>query len=251
MGGILPSILVLLFFYQAADAASDNLDVQPAEVTISSFFSGVQMRITAELPPGSQAVLRILGKRIEEELMRKTHHWELWMNSGEVDIENAPVLYIVLSSAPDLLPPDGGDNPWGYHALEQEARFSGRLKSSEDEKIFSEFVQLKERDNLYHLYPGGLKITSLDPNRSQVSASIHLPSRLKPGTYRITLWIIRDGQANERRDGTFDVRRQGLPELLHALAADHGVLYGIFAVIIAMAVGLLTGLAFHRTGRGH
>jgi hypothetical protein len=161
------------------------------------------------------------------------------------------LLYIALSSDPRLLSPGGGDFPWGYNAVERRAKFSGRLKPSEDDIIFKEFVQLKERDKLYRLYPGGLKITQVEPNRWQAQASFHLPSRLKPGTYHVALWIVRDGLVTERRDDSFEVRRAGLPEFLSSLAMKHGIIYGFLAVALAMVVGMLTGLAFHRRVGGH
>ena len=244
--------LVLLFVLPSSLwAAVKDLDIRPEAVTISSFFSGVQMHITCDIPPGSQAVLSVRGKKIEEELMRKSHQWELWMNRGEVDIDNAPMLYIALSSESRLLSKGGGDFPWGYEALEKKAGFSGSLKPSEDETIFQEFIQLKERDNLYHLYPGGLKITQISPDRWQASARFHLPSRLKPGTYHVTLWIVRNGVLVDRGDDSFEVRQEGLPEFLHSLAIKHGIFYGFLAVALAMVVGMLTGLAFHSRGGGH
>jgi hypothetical protein len=248
---VFAGLILLLVMSSPLWAVGGSLEVQPEVVTISNFFSGVQMRITGDLPPGSQAVLRVRGKRIEEELMRKSHHWDLWMNSGEVDIDHAPQLYIALSSDPRLLAPGVGDFPWGYDALEREARFSGRLGPSEHDTIFREFVQLKERDELYHLYPGGLKIAQAGLDRWQARASFHLPSRLKPGTYHVALWIVRDGMVTERRDGSFEVRRQGVPEFLHSLAVGHGVFYGFLAVALAVVVGMLTGLAFHLRGGGH
>ncbi len=248
---VLAGLILFLVLSAPVWAAGGRLEVQPQVVTITAFFSGVQMHITGDLPPDSQAVLRVRGKRIEQELMRKAHHWELWMNSGEVDIDHAPGLYIALSSDPRLLSPGAGDFPWGYDAVEREARFGGQLKPSEDNIIFKEFVQLKERDKLYRLYPGGLKITQTGPDRWQAEASFHLPSRLKRGTYRVALWIVRDGKVTERRDSSFEVRRQGLPEFLHALAKEHGVFYGFLAVAFAMVVGMLTGLAFQRKGGGH
>ena len=243
--------LVLLLIASAPAWAADRLDIQPAVVEISSFFSGVQMHISADVPPGCQAVVRVRGKRIESELMRKAHRWELWLNSGEVDIGNTPGLYIALSSDPQLLAPDSGDYPWGYEALEKEADFSGHLKPSEDDTIFKEFVELKERDHLYRLYPGGLKITPADSGPWQAEADFHLPSRLKRGTYKVALWIVRDGKVIERRDSTFEVQRVGLPQVLHSLAMNHGVFYGFLAVVIAMLVGMLTGIAFQRKGGGH
>jgi len=249
--GALAGLIMLLILSSTAWAGAGGMEVRPEKVTITDFFSGEEMQITCTLPAGSKAVLRVRGKRIEEELMRKSHHWDLWLNSGEVDIDNAPELYIALSSDPGLLPPSDPSFPWGYDALEREAKFKGRLKQSEDMKIFKEFVELKERHGLYHLYPGGLKIRQADDGQWQGEASFHLPSRLKPGTYHVALWVIQDGAVTDRRDSTFEVQRQGLPAFLNSLAMMHGIFYGFLAVVIAMVVGMLTGLAFHRRGGQH
>ena len=252
-GRVTMSALVIFFISSSQLRASDNqnIRIQPEKVNISSFFSGVQMHISCYLPPNSQAVLSIRGKKIEEELMRKSHQWELWMNRGEVDIDNAPILYIALSSESYLLSRSQGRFMWGYDTLEREARFSGRLKPSEDYKIFNEFIELKERDKLYHLYPGDLKIDRINPDKWKAKADFHLPSRIKPGVYYVTLWIIRNGSVVDRRDDSFEVRQQGLPLLLNSLAMKHGMIYGFIAVLIAMIVGMLTGFAFHRRGSAH
>ena len=202
-----------------AAAAEDEIVIRPEVVTISAFFSGVQMEISADLPPGSQAVLRVRGKRIEEKVMRKSHHWELWMNSGEVDIDHVPLLHIVLSSDPSLLSPEITGVPWSYRTLEKRAKFTGRLKPSEDMTIFKEFVQLMERDKLYRLYPGGLKISRLSPDRWQAQASFPLPSRIRPGAYRVALWVVQGGQVVQRRDASFQVKREGVPDFLSSLAS--------------------------------
>ena len=183
--------------------------------------------------------------------MRKARHWDLWMNSGEVDIDNAPLLYIAFSSDPALLDHTNGDFPWGYAALEKVATFTGRLKPVEDNTIFEEFIQLKERDKLYHLYPGGLQLTKPGSGEMLAQASLHLPSRIKPGTYHVTLWIVKDGKIQEKRTTTFDVKLRGLPAVLQSMAKNHGVAYGLLAVAVAMSVGLLTGLIFRRKGGGH
>ena len=250
-GRLITAGLVLLLIASAPAWAGDSINVLPDVLEISSFFSGARMRITCDVPPGSQAVLRIRGKRIESELMRKTHRWELWMNQGEVDIGNTPGLYIALSSDPGLFSSGNADYPWGYDALEQEADFSGQLKKPEDPIIFQEFVQLKERDQLYRLYPGGLEIIRTDPDHWRVKADFPLPSRIKPGAYNVALWIVRNGRVTERRDGSFEVRRSGLPKFLYSLAMKHGVTYGFLAVALAMVVGMLTGVVFHRRSAGH
>ena len=143
------------------------------------------------------------------------------------------------------------DFPWGYAALEKAAKFTGRLKPVEDDTIFKEFIQLKERDELYHLYPGGLQITSSGSGDLQARVSLHLPSRIKPGTYHVALWIVENGKILEKRTATFDVKLQGLPAILQNMAKKHGVAYGLLAVVVAMTVGMVTGMVFRRKGGGH
>jgi hypothetical protein len=244
--------LALLLALAASPAkAEGTLVVTPPVVRINSFFAGQQMSITADLPPGSQAVLEVRGKRIEQELMRKARHWDLWMNSGEVDIYNAPTLYMVLSSDPRLLARDATHWPWGYMAQENRATFRGRLKQVEDPTIFREFVELKERDELYRLYPGGLEIVRTGPGRWQGRAGFRLPSKVKPGRYKVKLSVVRGGEVSEVRTAYFQVQLEGMPYILSSLGQNHGVWYGLLAVGLAVAVGMLTGLVFGRMGGGH
>ncbi|MGW8195302.1 MAG: TIGR02186 family protein, partial [Desulforhopalus sp.] len=202
---LLTGLISLLSLWPAPCAeASGNLVIQPASIVISSFFSGSEMNIKGDLPAGCQAVLTIRGKRIDEELMRKSRHWDLWMNSGEVDIDNAPLLYLAFSSDPALLNKNG-EYPWGYAALEKSVTFTGRIKPVEDDTIFSEFIQLKERDKLYSLYPGGLTIANAESGRKLAKASVHLPSRLKPGIYQVALWVLENDTILKKETATFDV----------------------------------------------
>jgi len=248
---LLTGLIMLLSFWSipAAEAAG-NLVIRPVSIAISSFFSGTDMTISGELPAGCQAVLTLRGKRIDEEMMRKSRHWDLWMNSGEVDIDNAPLLYIAFSSDPILFN-NSAEYPWGYAALEKSVKFIGRIKPVEDDTIFNEFVQLKERDKLYHLFPGGLTITSQESGEELARASVHLPSRIKPGTYHVTLWILQKGTILDKQTAAFDVSLTGLPQLLQGMAKKHGVAYGLFAVAVAVMVGMLTGIVFRRKGGGH
>ncbi len=238
--------------FSSAFAADGTLTVRPESISIYSLFSGADMIISGDhLPAGSQAVLTIRGKRIDEEMMRKSRHWDLWMNSGEVDIDNAPLLYIAFSSDPSLLDRGNGDYPWGYTALEKLAKFTGRLKPVEDDTIFQEFIQLKERDKLYHLYPGGLQLTSSGTGDLLTRMNLHLPSRIKPGTYHVALWILQNGKILEKRTTSFDVKLQGMPAVLRGMAKRHGIAYGFMAIAVAMSVGMLTGMVFRRKGGGH
>ena len=94
------SLFLLLALPCASGAGTEKLLVRPDLVQVTTLFSGAYIEVSSNIPAGSQAVVEIIGKKIEEELMRKSRHWDLWLNSGEVDIDNVPVLYFALKQRP-------------------------------------------------------------------------------------------------------------------------------------------------------
>ena len=111
-------------------------------------------------------------------------------------------------------------------------------------------VALKERDELYQIHAGGLKIIRNGTDTWKAEALFHLPSRLKAGSYDVTLWIVQDGVVVRERHAVFEAKLEGAPAFLNALARQHAVLYGIVAAVVAMAAGFFIGFVFHR-GDGH
>ena len=121
----------------------------------------------------------------------------------------------------------------------------------EEDDIFDQFVALKERDKLYHLYPGGLKLTRRLPDQLQVQGRFRLPTRVKPGVYNVVLSIVQDGKIAQRRIASLKVTLRGLPSFLSFLARRHEIIYGLMAVGLALAAGMLSGLIFRSRGAAH
>ena len=96
-------ILWLLVMSSPLCDAAQRLSVTPPTIKINSFFGGAEVSVSAEIPQGCEAVIEVTGKKLEEDLMRKGRRWDLWMNVGEIDIDGAPCLYLLMSSAPRLL----------------------------------------------------------------------------------------------------------------------------------------------------
>ncbi len=240
-------ILFLLVMSSSLCDASQKLSVTPPKLRIDAFFGGAEVLVSAEIPQGCEAVVEMTGRKLEEDLMRKGRRWDLWMNVGEIDIDGAPCLYLLMSSAPRLL--KTGNPTWGYKALSRGISFKGRFKAGEKPELFREFVHLKEGQRLYGIFPGAVKISPLNATRSLVRATFHLPDRIPEGTHRICLTVIRDGQAVERKCIPFTVMTVGLPAFLSFLASQRVIFYGILSVAVAVAGGFLSGALF-KTRRG-
>jgi hypothetical protein len=233
--------------------ASQGLSVTPPVLKIDSFFGGAEVLVSAEIPEGCEAVIEVAGREVEEDLMRKGRRWELWMNVGEIDVDGAPCLYLLMSSAPGLI--NAGNRPWGYEALRKKISFKGKFRMGEVPELYREFIRLKEGQGLYGIFPGAIEISPLNGTRSLARASFRLPTRIPQGVHRVFLFVIRDGQTIERKSVPFKVMVAGLPAFLVFLSSRHAGFYGIFSVSLAVAAGFLSGFLFkgrrrRKSGKG-
>jgi len=227
-------------------AESVILQVVPPVVEISAFFHGREVTITGTLPAGYQAVAEVVGPVGQEHLMRKGRRGPLWMNVGEVSVSGAPSLYLVLSSAADLLTKG---STWGFQSLKKDIALAG-VPEKEKGKFLEQFLELKQSEKLYAVWPGGLKLTPAGDDRQEVRGKFWLPANVKPENYKVCLTAIRDGQAAEQQCAPLAVQMIGFPALLMSLAYEHGLLYGILAVVIAIFTGFIMGYLF-KGGGGH
>ena len=220
--------------------------VNPETIRIGAFFSGSHLSVSGNLPSDCEAVIEAIGPQVEEELMRKGRRWDLWMNVGEIDIFDAPRLYYVMSSDPALLAGTHNDPAWGYAALRKEATFKGTSVGGPNPQLFDEFIRLKEEQGLYGKFPAAVQRTESDEGRITVRGVFHFSTRVAPGPYRVCLSAVKEDRIIQRRCTTLEVSLTGLPAFLSLLATNHAVLYGLMAIAIAVAVGLLSGFAFKR-----
>lgn len=231
----------------ASGASRPGVVVKPGTIDIGMLYDGMPVEISAEIPEQCDAVLEILGKEIEEQLLRKGKHWDIWMDVGEIDIEGAPTVYFAMSSDPKSLDRAVPDATFGYAAMERQVSFLGDVSGLKRLKIFDEFIKLKEREKLYRLSPGALQLSRSPGGRTVVRGTFIIPSRIAPDTYQVRLSVLRDGHLIDSRTASLAVRVAGLPALLSSLARRHGGLHGLLAISVAVVFGYLTGVAFKRT----
>jgi hypothetical protein len=241
---------VLLAGALMAQAADPPLKVSPDNVQIGTFFSGQTVTVEGSIPAGAQAVLEVVGTSADEHLMRKGRRGFLWMNVGEITVHDAPSLYLVMSTAKELLTSATGEATWGYQSLEKRIAFSGNIETAERPMFMKQFLELKESEHIYATYPGTLKVKTAAGGQNPVKVTFFLPTNTKPGTYKVVLSVITDGKVVSSAKTELTVAMVGFPALLADLAYQHGAAYGIIAVVIAIVTGFAMGFLF-KGGGGH
>ena len=243
-------LVLLLAAGRPARAAEPGLTISPAQVQIGAFFNGQTVTVSGTIPAGTQAVLEVMGSSAEEHLMRKGRRAGMWMNVGEIKVQDAPSLYLVMSTAKELLTAAPAEATWGYRALEKRLVFSGKIEPAERQEFLKQFLELKESEQIYASWPGALTLKAAAGAASAVTASFPLPTNTRPGAYKVCLSVIQDGRVLSRNCADLTVALVGFPAWLAGLAYQHGAAYGVLAVVIAIVTGFAMGFIF-KGGGGH
>ena len=230
-------------------AAPSELTVRPDVVRIGTWYDGAKLHVSANIPRGCQAVLELSGEPTQTRLMRKEQYWGMWKNGAEILEQGAPVLYLAMSTDPELLSRSNKKSPWGYEAISGRISFTGGVGNIAHRQLFDEFLRLKENRGRYDIFPGRASIQVLPERGQQVEGVFNLPSRLPRGNYHVTLSVVKDGRVVSKEIRPLKVELVGFPAAVFELAHKHALTYGILAAGIAILSGFLVGLIFQFIGK--
>jgi uncharacterized protein (TIGR02186 family) len=225
------------------------IQVEPGQVDVNLFFNGATVKVSGTVPGGRQVVVVCRGKGQKLELKKKGKVWGvLWMNTSELSYDDLPALYLASSSAPltKLASPETLRRLGvGYNAL------AARATPGAPRDNFSELTKLKHEEGMFAQREGVVKLRPGPGGALQVEAECRIPARAPIGTYRAEIFGFKDGEGELLASGSFGLKKVGLARFITSLAETRGLLYGIFAVGVAIVMGLLTGLVFGLKGKAH
>jgi uncharacterized protein (TIGR02186 family) len=247
---LLTGLVALPLAPRAALAAQPDsaLVVEPARAAIGVFYGGVRLTVSSELDTGLAVVVLVSGAETDLHLRKQARVWRaFWAPSGEVTFQDVPLLYLLHASSPlsGLAPPALLDElGLGYESLEAQLGRGAAEDEAGARDLFTELVRLKESEGLFQIVSPGVDVVPAGDGGQRARAVLDVPVKAPPGVYRVQLFGFRSGHLAIRREGTFTLTRGTFNGLFDSLAEQHGLLYGITAVVLAMGAGLLVGLVF-------
>jgi len=227
-------------------AAGMALQVEPAEVPVTMFYNGTMVRVEATVAAGRDLVFVCSGGEGEVHLKHKGKVWGfLWMSVGEAHLDRVPGYYDVVSTRPleALAPPAVLDQlGLGFGAIE--SRVAAGSEDPSMGQLLDELIKLKQEEGLYRSVSSGVEVEPVEGGLERASVGFWLPAKAPFGTYEVDLLAFSDGVGERLASGSFTVRTVGLAAFISSLSRQHGLLYGVLAVVVALAVGFLTGVVF-------
>ncbi|MHB8810153.1 MAG: TIGR02186 family protein [Desulfobulbaceae bacterium] len=242
--------LMVLALASFTYAAPVELHLDKAAIEISTFYNGTTVLATGTVPAGSEAVVRVSGKDEALHLKKKGKVGGLlWMNTGDLTIENAPKIYLLYSSATGqeaIADPKLGVS---LDSLRERIKI---LPENEDQKFFfNEFLKMKKHDAVYAEFPGTVTYSEQPDGARLFQASLQIPPRMSEDDYTIEVLAIKEGSLIGQARADLQVKMVGFPEQLARMAFQRSLLYGILSVLIAVGAGLFMCTVFRGKGGAH
>ncbi len=231
-----------------AATAPNRVRVEPAEIAIGVFYGGHDVEVTADAPAEAELAFRLVGPSEPLTLKKKRKKFGfLWMNAGEVEFPELPILYLLRStkSPSDLGPLETRTHHGiGFDALE--ARLPD--DAADARELFDEMVKLKKRDDLYASSVGDVSFSEADGGNRQATAHLFLPAKSPVGDYDVEVFAFQNGECESLGAAVVHLERGHAVAVITNMVHEHSLLYGCIAVVIAVIAGLGTGLIFGKGG---
>lgn len=217
-------------------------------------YHGSTVSVSGMSDPGMDIVVKIASPEGTQTLMRKDKvAGFLWMNVDKLHFENIPGVYLLRSTAKvdDILDvAQMTENSIGYMALEENAELEAEKGVTEHHKWFGEFFGYKEKDKVYAVSSGDVDVSSSDGMQSYHTV-FPWPYQAAPGAYDVSVYAVMDGKVVEQAQSEINVEQVGVVKMLAVMAKEKGGMYGVLAIIIALAAGFGVGMVFGKGGGAH
>lgn len=230
-----------------------NIGISSTEIAIVPDFSGTNVTVfgaienvdTALLARGGyDIVVALEGPRDRIIMRRKERVAGIWINRQSVVFDAMPESYSMTSTRD--LPAIASELELSTHGVGlPRARivptsFSGR---AEEVALYRDaFLKLKTESRLYQDNPGGVEFVS----SSLFAATIHIPADIPNGRHVIRAYLFKEGKVFDEKTLDMQVVKTGLEESITSAAFDQPLLYGLFAVLLAVLTGWAASLMFRR-----
>ncbi len=231
-------------------------DVSTRSIAVTSGFTGTEIVVFGSVDNSRQpsaesgyydVVVVVEGTPVPLVARKKSNVAGLWINTAAATFERVPSYYAITSTRPleeITETPVLAENEIGmdFALLAPSIRTSSEVPADVLEKYRAAVIRLKQKENLYIRNDYGVAFIG----RSLFRSSIELPANVPVGPLSARVYLFHDGALLSSYTTRVRLEREGIERLLYHFAFNYPLLYGLFAVAVAVAAGLLASALFRR-----
>ena len=242
------SLAALLMAPNSASASDNKMtaEISTDLVQINTGFDGMNLLLFGTTNGANNIIIVIKGPLETNIIRKKTRVASIWVNTEKVIIENVPTFYAIASTRPlnqittqSILKKYGiGANNFLTNILKQA---NAKTMDISDE-YKNALVRLKNKLGLYIDNPIKIKLIEEQLFR----ANIKFPANVGTGKYTAQIYYFKDGLLLDVINKPILVEKIGIGADVFRLAHSHSALYGIIAILIAVASGWIAAAIFRK-----
>ena len=245
--------ILLLGMTSLAAASSGRLvaDLSKSKIAITSGFHGADLLLFGAVDgaAGDEILVVISGPPTDIAQRRKANRAGIWVNVETNTWQKVPSLYTILATSPidKIAAPETfaslaiGTNNIGLE-ITAETPIAGQPEPTANEFIAALQANMANI-GLWPLQTGNITLTK----NALFRAEVKLPANILSGTYDVRVLQFRNGVAISEDVTNLYINKGGLSAGIYNFAHNYSALYGIFAILFAVAAGWLAAAAFRRS----
>lgn len=224
-------------------------EISQHEIDVRQGFTGADLLLFGAIlsPEGTRAaqdydfVVVLQGPAQSIVLREKQKVAGVWINADSTAFRSAPSFFAVASSRPiDEIVDEKTAAIYELGLKWLQLSPIGVIEPKEQQRFSAGLVDLMRRNGLYQQNEGAVTISG----QVLYQARISLPSTVQTGTYTAETFAIRGGKVVTSAITRVEVRKQGFERFVATSAENNGLLYGLFAVLVSVAMGWIAGRLF-------
>ena len=241
-----------------APACAERLviSISRHQVMVTSSFTGTSIVLFGTVEPDTPAARRrsatydlavtITGPRQTVVTRRKERVLGIWANVASRTFVNAPSYLAVLANRP-IEPIANAETlrrlQVGLDNIVLPQEIGGDIADVVRHDPFrANYIRIRKEQALYLERPNG--VTFLTP--TVFRAEIPLPAIAPVGNYDVDVKLFGDGALIARANSAFEIIKVGFEQFVASAARDHGLLYGLATVMMALLTGWFASVVFRR-----
>lgn len=253
LGMSLPAVAQDPLTSQLAEREGMDIGTSTSEIAITSDFSGADLTIFGALTNTDQLLLAIgqydvvvtlEGPRDWTTVRRKERLFGIWVNRTSLTFEQMPISYSLASTRPvEEIAADDVLTSLGIGIDHLALTPTGFISNAANLSEFRDaFRRLKQTGGLYQRDTGGVRFVS----SSLFKATLRLPANIPNGVHMVHAYLFKSGEFIAEKELPLRVIKTGLEEAITEAAHEQPLVYGAFAVVLALITGWAASLIFRK-----
>jgi len=216
-------------------------DLSEDLIAITTGFTGTEVLLFGATEGAGEIIVVVRAPESRVVVRRKARVGGIWINADSLTFDKVPGFYHVAASQPlaDLLSKTVLEREQiGAENLSLPSLMSG---SKDEIAAFSTaLIRNKQRVGLFSAKLGEIKFLGNRLFRTQVE----FPSSVPTGVYTATVYLVDGGAIIDRTETPLQVQKTGFEANVFEFANERSAIYGVIAILIALAAGWFAGIVF-------